>query len=378
VLTSDSYLLLRELAEKSHIPVTTTIQGLGAFDEWSDLSLHMLGMHGSAYANYAMQNADLIIAIGARFDDRCTGKIADFARMAKRADKEGRGGIIHFDISPRNIGKVVTPTVPVLGDCKEALTQLLPLVQHKTVESEDRKEWFGIINSWKSKYPFNRYHKAKEGEKLKPQTVIEELNRQCEAIGKDKVLITTGVGQHQMWAAQYYRWRHPRTMITSGGLGTMGYGLPAAIGAKLGAPEKIVIDIDGDGSLCMTMMELATAVQFKIGVKVLLLNNDFQGMVKQWQELFYECRYSATQMVNPDFVAMCHAFGMKGIRVSSEKELPKAMAEFLAYPGPVLMEAVVTNREHVLPMVAVGKALDDMVLSEEQEYVVDKGVLPPS
>jgi len=270
---------------------------------------------------------------------------------------------------------VIQATVPVLGNCKEALQSLMPLVEERS--DQDRKEWFQIINKWKHDHPFS-FRPAKPGEKLKPQQVIQELDRQCEILGKDKVVLTTGVGQHQMWAAQYYRWRHPRTMVTSGGLGTMGYGLPAAIGAKLGAPEKIVIDIDGDGSFCMTAMELATAVQFKIGVKVLLLNNDFQGMVKQWQELFYDSRYSATQMVNPDFVSFAQSFGMKALRVTEESHLPQAMAQFLAHPGPVLLEAVVTSREHVLPMVAVGKALHDMVLTDNSGYTVDKTALPPS
>jgi acetolactate synthase-1/2/3 large subunit len=221
---------------------------------------------------------------------------ADFAPEAKQAAKEGRGGIIHFEISPKNINKVVQATEAIEGDVAENLAKLLP-----HIEFADRTEWFAQISEWKAKYPWY-YAKPKSPDSaLKPQRIIEELDRQT-ADFKDKLLITTGVGQHQMWAAQFLRWRYPRTMITSGGLGTMGYGLPAAIGAKVACPDKIVVDIDGDASFCMTGMELQTAAQFDIRIKVLILNNDFQGMVRQWQDFFYDKRYSQTQMVNPDFV----------------------------------------------------------------------------
>ena len=268
--------LLTALAEHGNIPVTTTLQGLGAFDENSEKSLHMLGMHGSAYANLAMQQADVIIALGARFDDRVTGKVDTFAPAARAAAKQGRGGIIHFEIQPKNINKVVDASIPILGDVISNLSALVPLIQ-----PSKRIDWFEDIKEWKAKYPFT-YVKAKGGERVKPQQVIEELDSQTRG-KKEEVIITTGVGQHQMWAAQHFRWTHPLSMVTSGGLGTMGFGLPAAIGAKVAAPEKTVVDIDGDASFSMTAMELATASQFSIGVKVLVLNNEFQGMVLQWQ-----------------------------------------------------------------------------------------------
>ncbi|KAG0269699.1 Acetolactate synthase, mitochondrial [Linnemannia exigua] len=322
---------LKELSHNGNIPVTTTLQGLGAFDEMDHRSLHMVGMHGSAYANLAMQKADVIIALGARFDDRVTANIARFAPEAKKAALEKRGGIIHFEISPKNINKVVQATEAIEGDVTENLTKLLPLI-----ENSERKEWFTKLGNWKSRFPF--YH----------------------------VQDPKGVAQHQMWAAQYFRWRQPRSLVTSGGLGTMGFGLPAAIGAKVGKPDHIVIDIDGDASFCMTGMELATAAQYNIGVKVLILNNDFQGMVKQWQDLFYEERYSATQMFNPDFVKLAEAMNIKGLRATSMEDLPGAMAEFLAHDGPVVLEAKVCKRQHVYPMAAASNALDEFIVHPDQ------------
>ncbi|KAF9975826.1 Acetolactate synthase, mitochondrial [Actinomortierella ambigua] len=348
---------LRELSHNGNIPVTTTLQGLGAFDEEDPRSLHMIGMHGSGYANMAMQNADVVIALGARFDDRVTGNVSKFAPEARKAAAEKRGGIIHFEIMPKNINKVVQATEAIEGDVTENLSKLLPLI-----EGSERKDWFSTIQNWKKQFPF--FHVQDANGPLKPQTVIQEINKQC-ADKKDKVIITTGVGQHQMWAAQYYRWRHPRTFISSGGLGTMGYGLPSAIGAKVAKPDHIVIDIDGDASFSMTGMELATAAQYNIGVKVLILNNDFQGMVKQWQDLFYEERYSGTPMFNPDFVKLAEAMSIKGIRAKTVQELPEKIAEFLAHDGPVVLEAIVEKNEHVYPMMPAGKALDQFILHPE-------------
>jgi acetolactate synthase I/II/III large subunit len=268
--------LLRKLSQEGNIPVTTTLQGLGAYDELDPKSLHMLGMHGSAYANLAMQQADVIIALGARFDDRVTGKVDTFAPAARAAALQGRGGIIHFEIQPKNVNKVVDATVPVLGDVVANLAGLVPHIR-----PAPREAWFADIRLWKEKYPFT-YVKSEDGAPMKPQEVVEELDKQTRE-RKEDVVVTTGVGQHQMWAAQHYRWTHPRSMVTSGGLGTMGFGLPAAVGAKVAAPHKTVVDIDGDASFSMTAMELATASQYSIGVKVLVLNNEFQGMVLQWQ-----------------------------------------------------------------------------------------------
>jgi len=280
--------LLKELADRAEIPVTTTLQGLGAFDELDEKSLHMLGMHGSPYANMAMQEADLIIALGARFDDRVTGSIPKFAPQAKIAAAEGRGGIVHFEIMPKNINKVVQATEAVEGDVAESLSLLLPYIEK--VSKPKRSEWSSQIKEWKEKFPFD-YDRDTSNGMIKPQMVMEELSNQTAAY-KEKVIITTGVGQHQMWAAQHFRWRYPRTMITSGGLGTMGFGLPSAIGAKVARPDAIVVDIDGDASFQMTLMELTTASQFNIGVKIIVLNNEEQGMVTQWQSLFYEDRFA--------------------------------------------------------------------------------------
>lgn len=347
--------LLRKLAKEGNIPVTTTLQGLGAFDELDHRSLHMLGMHGSAYANLAMQNADLILALGARFDDRVTGNLKLFAPEAKRAALEGKGGIIHFEIMPKNIGKVLDNCLIVPGNVKDNLENVLPRIEYK-----ERPEWFASIDKWKKDHPFG-YKKAKKDGAIKPQQVLQEMWRQVKH-KPDDVIITTGVGQHQMWAAQYYRYRSPNTWVSSGGSGTMGFGLPAAIGAKLGQPHKTVIDVDGDASFSMTGMELLTASQYNIGVKVLILNNDFQGMVKQWQDLFYEERYSGTPMVNPRFDKLAEAMGVKGLYVDKESDLEAVMKEFLEHDGPVLLEAKVEKDEHVYPMVPAGKGLHEMVL----------------
>ncbi|KAJ6536568.1 thiamine diphosphate-binding protein [Mycena vulgaris] len=349
--------LLAKLAELGNIPVCTTLQGLGAFDETHPKSLHMLGMHGSAYANLAMQQADVIIALGSRFDDRVTGKLDAFAPAARAAAAQGRGGIIHFEILPKNINKVVEATIPVLGDVVQNMAALVPHVR-----SSARAPWFADIASWKKDYPFT-YTPSVAGARMKPQEVVEELDAQCKERKAD-VIISTGVGQHQMWAAQHYRWTHPQSMVTSGGLGTMGFGLPAAIGAKVAAPHKTVVDIDGDASFSMTAMELATASQYGIGVKVLVLNNEFQGMVLQWQDLFYSARYSHTRMTNPDFVLLARAMGVHALRCETAADLPAKMAEFLAYDNnkPVLMECLVERNEHVFPMVAAGKALHEYIL----------------
>jgi acetolactate synthase-1/2/3 large subunit len=354
---------LKELSEKSQIPVTTTLQGLGGFDEEDPKSLHMLGMHGSAYANMAMQEADLILALGARFDDRITGAVAKFAPQAKQAALEGRGGIVHFEVMPKNINKVVQATEAVEGDVTQNLGLLLPYLD--TVAS--RPEWFDQINAWKERFPW-AYEKEGENGLIKPQTVIATLSKLTDPI-KENVVITTGVGQHQMWTAQHFRWRYPRTMITSGGLGTMGFGLPAAIGAKVGRPEAVVIDIDGDASFSMTLTELSTAAEFNIGVKIIVLNNEEQGMVTQWQSLFYEDRFSHTHQKNADFVKLAEAMGVKADRATKPEELEDKLKWLLATDGPVLLEVVTDQKVPVLPMVPGGSALHEFLVYDESKWL---------
>jgi len=355
--------VLKEFAEKANIPVTTTLQGMGGFDERSPLSLKMLGMHGSAYANYSIQDADVVLAMGARFDDRVTGRLDTFAPEAKRAEREGRGGIIHFEISPKNMHKVVAPTIAVLGDVAKNMANVVPFLEHK-----ERKPWFEKIAEWKKKHPFT-FVPAKEGEIMKPQEVLKVLDEKLLKIKEDpnkEVYISTGIGTHQMFAAQYITWTQPREVVTSGGAGTMGTGLPFVIGAKMAKPDALAIDIDGDASYVMTFTELLTAVEFGINVKVLVLNNNFQGMVKQWQSLFYNDRYSATEMKNPRFDKLAEVMGAKGLYVDQAKDLPQVLDEFLSYDaGPVVLEALVCKDELCMPMVPAGGSLSDMILSVE-------------
>jgi acetolactate synthase-1/2/3 large subunit len=357
--------LLKEFADKASIPVTTTLQGLGGFDELDPKSLHMLGMHGSAYANMAMQEADLIIALGARFDDRVTGNIPKFAPAAKQAALEKRGGIVHFEIMPKNINKVVQATEAVEGDVATNLAQLLPQVEKRSMEQ--RKEWFDQINFWKEKFPLNHYERADRTELIKPQTVIEELSN-ITADRKEHTIIATGVGQHQMWTAQHFRWRHPRTIVTSGGLGTMGYGLPAAIGAKVARPDALVIDIDGDASFNMTMTEMSTAVQFDIGVKIIVLNNEEQGMVTQWQNLFYEDRYAHTHQRNPNFMKLADAMGMQARKVVKPEEVKEALTWLVESEGPAFLEVVTDRKVPVLPMVPAGAALHEFLVYDGGKF----------
>lgn len=356
--------LLKELADKASIPVTTTLHGLGAFDELDEKSLHMLGMHGSAYANMAMQQADVIIALGSRFDDRVTGVVSKFAPAARQAAAEGRGGIIHFEVMPKNINKVVQATEAVEGDVGTNMKLLIPQVKAKTIA--DRKEWFDLIKGWKKKYPLSHYERAERTGLIKPQTVMEEISN-LTADRKDKTYIATGVGQHQMWVAQHFRWRHPRSMITSGGLGTMGYGLPAAIGAKVAQPDALVIDVDGDASFNMTLTELSTAAQFNIGVKVVVLNNEEQGMVTQWQNLFYEDRYAHTHQKNPDFMKLADAMGVQHQRVTEPDKLVDALKWLINTDGPALLEVVTDKKVPVLPMVPAGSALHEFLVFDPEK-----------
>lgn len=358
--------LLKELSDKAQVPVTTTLQGLGAFDELDPKALHMLGMHGSAFANMAMQEADLVIALGGRFDDRITGSVARFAPAARKAAEEGRGGIIHFDILPKNINKVVQSTEAVEGDVTANLGHLLPQIESRT--PAQRQEWFDQIAAWKERFPW-AYEKEEGPDSLiKPQTLISKLS-DLTAHRKEETIIATGVGQHQMWAAQHYRWRAPRTMITSGGLGTMGYGLPAAIGAKVAQPDKLVIDIDGDASFQMTLTEMATAAEFNIGVKIIVVNNEEQGMVTQWQSLFYNDRFAHTHQRNPDFVKLAEAMKLQARRTMKLETLEEDLQWLIegSGEGPALLEVITDQKVPVLPMVPGGSALHEFLVYDEKK-----------
>lgn len=356
--------MLKELADKSQIPVTTTLQGLGGFDELDPKSLHMLGMHGSAYANMSMQEADLILALGARFDDRITGSVPRFAPAARKAADEGRGGIVHFDIMPKNINKVVQATEAVEGDVTANLGLLLPQVESRT--PAQRQEWFDQISAWKERFPWAYEKEDGPDAMIKPQTVISTLSDMT-ADRKDDTIICTGVGQHQMWTAQHFRWRTPRSMITSGGLGTMGYGLPASIGAKVAQPNKLVIDIDGDASFLMTQTELSTAAEFNIGVKVIVLNNEEQGMVTQWQSLFYNDRFAHTHQRNPNFVKLAEAMNVPARRTTKLASLKDDLTWLIdgSGDGPAFLEVVTDQKVPVLPMVPGGSALHEFLVYDE-------------
>jgi len=330
---------LRTLAEKAHVPVTMTLLGLGSYDQRKPESLDMLGMHGSAYANYAVQESDLLIAVGARFDDRVTGKLATFAPHAK---------IVHIDIDPSSISKNVHVDIPVVGDAKHILTELT-----KEVEYRPREAWFKKIAEWKQKFPFRYDAKAPM---IKPQAVIEEVCRQT----RGDAIVATGVGQHQMWTAQFYKFQRPRQFISSGGLGTMGFGLPAAIGAQFAKPDATVIDFDGDHSFNMTMTELATAVEHELPIKVCIFNNGYMGMVRQWQELFYGQRYSCSYLKNPNYAEVARALGAVGITVDRKEDVSKAVAQMLAEKRPCVVDFRVEQLENVWPMVPAGKSLSEM------------------
>ena len=331
---------LNRLVQKTSIPVTTTLLGLGAFPETDTLSLGMLGMHGTVYANHAIMESDLIIAVGARFDDRVTGRLDAFAPHAK---------IIHIDIDPSAISKNVKVDIPIVGDAQNILSQL-----NRIVKKPQIKKWLEKIDNWKKKYPL----KYKDDAKLRPQYVVEQIYK----LTKGKAIICTEVGQNQMWAAQFYQYSQPRTYISSGGLGTMGYGFPAAIGAQVGKSRDIVFDIAGDGSIQMNIQELATAVANKLPVKIAILNNGYLGMVRQWQELFYKKRYSYTHLDNPDFVKVAQAYGAKGIRVEKKKDVVMAIKKALAVKNlPVVLDFIVEQEENVFPMVPAGEAINRMI-----------------
>jgi acetolactate synthase-1/2/3 large subunit len=346
-IAANAHAQIQELAERFQIPVTTTLMGIGAFDEHHPLSVGMLGMHGSAYANYAVSECDLLIAVGARFDDRVTGKLDEFASHAK---------VIHIDIDPAEVGKNRTPEVPIVGDVRHVLEQMLQRTRELDfpTHSSQTQAWLERINRWQTDFPLTAPHY--EGS-ISPQEVIVEVGRQA-----PHAYYTTDVGQHQMWAAQFLK-NGPRRWISSAGLGTMGFGVPAAMGAKVALPEDQVICISGDASFQMNLQELGTLVQYGINVKTVILNNGWQGMVRQWQEAFYEERYSSSNMQTgmPDIELLGKAYGMKGISVRDHSQLESAIAEMLAHDGPVVLEVHVKKDENCYPMVAPGKSNAQMV-----------------
>ena len=337
VISSNSSEQLIELAEKANLPVNTTLLALGVFPEDNEKALGMLGMHGTVPANYAVHESDLLIAIGARFDDRITGKTDEFASQAQ---------IIHIDIDPTSISKNIKVHIPVVGDAKNILTELIKHVNHV-----ERKEWFEKIANWKKKYS-SLYDNTSDV--VKPQYVVEQI---CEAT-KGEAIVTTEVGQNQMWAAQYYTYTNPRSFLSSGGLGTMGFGFPAALGAQLGCPDKTVIAIAGDGSFQMNIQELSTAVKYNLPVKVAILNNGFLGMVRQWQELFYNKRYAHTLLDgNPDFVLVAQAYGAEGFLVTEKKDVRPIIEKAISIDGPVVIDFRVDPEENVFPMIPAGQAV---------------------
>jgi len=352
VTLSDASTELLSFAETIQTPVTTTLMAMASFPRNNPLSLGMLGMHGTYYANMAVTHTDLLIAVGARFDDRVTGRIATFAPHAK---------IIHIDIDPTSIKKNVRVDLPIVGDLKDVLGKMvLKLAEH----GDEAKQlvatldpWRKEIEGWKTEHPMSYQPSDRI---IKPQFVIEKLRE----LSNDDAIITTEVGQHQMWTAQFFEFRQPRTFLTSGGLGTMGYGLPAALGAQAAFPERQVIDISGDGSFQMNSQELATLVQYRLPVKIAILNNNFLGMVRQWQQLFFDKRYSQTCLELPiDFVKLAEAYGATGLKATRPDEVEEVIKKAFATAGPVIMEFKVAREENVLPMVPAGAGLNEMVLA---------------
>lgn len=349
VIMANASEVLCELAHELNIPVATTLMGLGAFPANGDLWLGMVGMHGTYAANMSINHADLLVCVGARFDDRVTGRLQDFASHAR---------IVHIDIDPTSIRKNVEVDVPVVGDCRQALEGILEICRAKMADTDwsgMHADWLQTVHEWKANHPL-AYNKNGH---IKPQQVIETMY----SITKGDAIIATEVGQNQMWAAQFYTFTKPRTLLTSGGLGTMGYGFPAAIGAQFAFLDKLVINVAGDGSIQMNIQELATVVQNKIPVKVVILNNGHLGMVRQWQELFYNRNYSHTNMeAQPDFVKLAEAYGAEGYRISKPEELEDVLRKALTSPNPAFIDVMVEREENVYPMVPAGAALDEMLL----------------
>ncbi len=347
VVNADAAAELTELARSDRFPVTCTLMGLGAYPAPDDQWLGMLGMHGTRAANYAMDEADLIVAIGARFDDRITGKLSEFAPRAK---------FIHIDVDPAEISKNVPAHIPIVGDAKKVLPKLTREYRALETDSSRLDGWWDRIRGWQEKHPLG--YTDSEDSEIKPQYMIEAL---YEVTGGDAI-ITSDVGQHQMWAAQYYHFPQPRRWINSGGLGTMGVGLPFALGAQVACPDRTVVAVCGDGSVQMNIQEMTTAVLEKIPVKVFIMNNGYLGMVRQWQELFWDKRYSAVDMqMTPDWVKLAEAYGARGMRATDKGALVDQMREAIAEPGPVILDVHVTKEENCYPMIPAGQAARDMV-----------------
>ena len=346
VIISGAYAELKQLAETAQIPVITTLLGIGCFPESHALSFGMVGMHGMAYANMASDTADVLIAIGMRFDDRATAKVSGFAPNAR---------IIHIDIDPAEIGKNVRVDVPIVGDVKAVLEEL-----NKLIAPVQHTDWVGQLDDWRKEHPSIV---IRDSDGLLPQFVV----RQIYEVTKGEAIIVTGVGQNQMWAAQHYWYNKPNSLISSGGLGTMGFGLPASIGAKIGCPDNTVWCIDGDGSFQMTIQELATIAQEKVAVKIAIIDIGYLGMVRQWQELFYEKRYVATPLSGPDYVKVAEAYGIPGLKVKHKEEVVPAIEKAMAEPGPFLIDFVVEPEENVYPMVPPGAALAEVLEAPKKE-----------
>ena len=341
VLISHAYAELKELAEKAQIPVITTLLGISSFPTDHLLHAGMPGMHGMAYASLAIDRADLLVSLGMRFDDRVTGRLSDFAPNAK---------VVHVDVDPSEFHKNVKATVPVLGELKQVLTQMLPRVERKT-----HLDWLQTIDTLRAEHPSLHIRQTDE---LLPQYVLKQLSD----ITEGNAIVVTGVGQHQMWAAQHYAYKEPNSLITSGGLGAMGFEVPAALGAKVGRPDKVVWSIAGDGGFQMTMCDLATAVENNIDVKFAILNNGTLGMVHQWQEFFYDKDFFATVYSgNPDFVKLAEAYGITGIRVTDKTQVAAAIRQAMDTPGPVVMDFVVKPDEQVYPMIPAGESVNEMM-----------------
>jgi acetolactate synthase-1/2/3 large subunit len=360
VILSGASKELKELAEYTDVPVTMTLMGLGGFPGSHKLSLGMPGMHGTYFANKAIQESDLLVAVGMRFDDRVTGKIAAFAPNAK---------IVHIDIDPTSIRKNVRVDVPIVGDVKKVLAVLNKVVKEEVKEQwrEVRKAWLKQIAAWKAERPMSY---DREADVIKPQYVVEKIYE----LTKGDAIIATEVGQNQMWTAQFYKFDKPRTLLSSGGLGTMGYGFPAAIGAQFAFPNKLVIDIAGDGSIQMNIQELATAVINRLPVKIAILNNRYLGMVRQWQELFFQERYAHTKLDDtvPDFVKIAEAYNAVGLRATKRSEVEPVLKEAFSIKRPVMMDFVVDWKEKVYPMVPAGAAIDEMLFLEEEKKAEKK------